>query len=181
MIKNRNKWIEEGYFIFAYKGPNEIKIERLSKTIEINKSSFYHFFATKELFKEELLNYHLNCMIIMGQKFEEATKLEDLISIFIKHKTDLLFNRQLRIHRQKPIFQKCLLKTNEISSSSILNVWKSILELENNSYLARLVLRLSVENFFLQITEEHLNQKWLNNYFTQLKEMVSAFKNNITH
>jgi len=177
LIDYKKIWIEEGYFSFAYQGPKETKIERLAKAIGRNKSSFYHFCATIELFHEDLLDVHLNKIMSMAEKFKKANSLDDLISILIEHKTDLLFNRQLRVYRQKKHFQQCFQKTNEIVGLSMLNVWKNVLKLENNSYLARLVLKLSVENFFIQITEDHLNEEWLRNYFVQLNEMVTAFKN----
>jgi len=88
----------------------------------------------------------------------------------------LLFNRQLRIHRETPAFQACFQKTNEISLPGILPVWGKILGLEDNHYLAKMVLMLSIENFFLQITDATLNQAWLSDYFMKIKRMVSLFK-----
>ena len=61
---------------------------------------------------------------------------------------------------------------------SIIGIWSEIIDLKNNSYLAELVFKLSLENFFLQITDETINHDWLNNYFDELRMLVRAFQKN---
>lgn len=171
-------WILNGYQTFAYEGPSAIKIERLAKKIGKNKSSFYHLFADLESFKDCLLSYHLDQAVLIAEKESKCSTKEELIAVIIEHKTDLLFNRQLRIHRENKVFEKCFLKTNELTSKAIIGVWSEIIKLKDNSYLAELVYRLSLENFFLQITDETINHDWLNNYFNELSNLVKAFKQN---
>lgn len=170
-------WIEQGYQTFAFEGPLGLKIERLAKGVAKNKSSFYHHFASLEIFLDFLMKYHLEQAAIMAEKELQCTSLEGLIDILVEHKIDLLFNRQLRIHRENKEFETCFVKTNEITEKSLLKVWLEVIELKDNSYLAGLVLKLSIENFFLQITDETLNHDWLNTYFQGLRQVVRAFKN----
>ncbi len=50
-----------------------------------------------QLFVEELLNYHLEQSKIIAEKEKLAQTIQpELIEILVEHKTDLLFNRQLR-------------------------------------------------------------------------------------
>jgi AcrR family transcriptional regulator len=172
-------WIDAGYRAFAYEGPQNLKIERLSKEIGKNKSSFYHYFADLDVFRNILLKHHLQQAQLMAVKESECATLEELIDILVAHKTDLLFNRQLRIHRQDAEFRKCFEKTNEITAQSIIRIWAEILDLKDNSYLAGLVLKLSIDNLFLQLTDETLNQNWLRTYFNELRGLIRAFKNNM--
>ncbi len=59
MKKEINKaWINAGYQIFAYEGPNGLKVERLAKAVGKNKSSFYHLFGDLEIFIDHLLKHH---------------------------------------------------------------------------------------------------------------------------
>ncbi|MEO1655109.1 MAG: TetR/AcrR family transcriptional regulator [Bacteroidota bacterium] len=169
-------WIREGYKVFAQEGPPGLKIERLARAVEKNKSSFYHYFADLEIFTEELLKYHLKRAYEIAEIEKQSQNLEELMGVMVAHKEDLLFNRQLRVHRTRPLFMACLQETNEIFGQSIMHIWAQALGLEYNSYLAALVLKLSIENFFLQITEEHMNISWLKNYFQEIREMVQAFK-----
>lgn len=171
-------WIKEGYFTFAKEGPIGLKVERLARAVAKNKSSFYHYFADLEIFKEYLLNYHLKRAREVAIIESQSKDINELIEVIVAHKEDLLFNRQLRVYRENPAFMKCLEETNEIFGQAIMGVWAQGLGLEYNSYLAALVLKLSIENFYLQITEETLNVPWLQNYFQEIREMVQAFKMN---
>ena len=42
-------------------------------------------------------------------------EIDDLIDVLIDYKLDLLFNRQLRIHRENPDFLKYCKETNEVT------------------------------------------------------------------
>ena len=112
----------------------------------------------------------------MAAKEATCKDLPQFIDIILEHKTDLLFNRQLRIHRDNPAFEQCFCQTNEMTVQSIIPIWTTILDLQENSYLAGLVLKLSMENFYLQITADTLNREWLNHYFQELRALVRAFK-----
>ncbi|QCX00461.1 TetR/AcrR family transcriptional regulator [Aggregatimonas sangjinii] len=170
-------WVSHGYSIFAYEGPTGLKIERLAKLVGKNKSSFYHLFADLEVFTNVLLNHHLEQARILAQKESECPGQKELVEIIVAHKLDLLFNRQLRIHRENKEFETYFTKITQFSVPSILPVWQHIIGLQENSYLARLVLQLTLENFFLQITDETLNTAWLNGYFDNIRTLVKQFKN----
>lgn len=171
-------WIKEGYQTFAYEGPKGLKVERLSRAVGKNKSSFYHYFADLSLFTKRLLDFHLEQVDIIVSKETKIDNSKELIEILVEHKIDFLFNRQLRIHRENKDFRNYFEKSNEKSAPSIMPVWKKIIGLNNNHYLAEMVYRLSLENFFLQITAETLNKDWLENYLNGIKEMVQQFKLN---
>lgn len=176
MNKTQQPWIQKGYQTFAYDGVGELKIERLSKEVGKNKSSFYHHFADLEVFTTRLLEYHLLQAQIMAEKEANCSSLEELIEIIVEHKIDLLFSRQLRIHRQNPEFEECFTKINQITLPAFLRIWSEILDLKDNSHLSEMMLKLSLENFYLQITDETINHDWLNDYFNELKKLTREFK-----
>lgn len=174
-------WIKIGYEIFALKGPANLKIECLSKEVGKNKSSFYHHFADLETFTTILLTYHLKQAKLFAIEESGCETRDELINVFINYKIDLLFNRQLRIYRDNILFEECFVATNQISEKAIIRIWAKILNLENNSYLAKLVFRLSLENFFLQITNETINYSWINNYMDNLLNLIATFKKEMKH
>ncbi len=171
-------WLEAGYRCFAYEGPSGLKVERLSKEVGKNKSSFYHLFADLEIFTERLLKLHLNKAKAISKKESGAKSEKELISIILEHKIDLLFNRQLRIHRNHPEFKEYLDHIVRFSVQGLLPVWKNIISLKENGALAQMVLHLSLENFYLQITDKTLNETWLKAYFANIRQMVFLFKKN---
>lgn len=169
-------WLETGYTCFAHEGPKGLKVERLSKEVGKNKSSFYHLFADLEVFTESLLELHLRRAKAISKKESEARNEGELISIILEHKTDLLFHRQLRIYRDNPSFKKYLDRIGQFSAQGLLPVWRNIISLNENGYLAQMVFHLSLENFYLRITEETLNEPWLKAYFANIRQMVLLFK-----
>ena len=59
MADVKQPWIEIGYKTFAKLGPDGLKIEALARAVGKSKSSFYHLFATLEIFQRALLIHHL--------------------------------------------------------------------------------------------------------------------------
>ncbi len=172
----KDTWIKQGYIFFAEGGPFALKIERISKAINKNKSGFYHYFSDLGIFTDKLLEYHLSQAKVMAIKEAECESIDELIDVLIFHQTDLLFNRQLRIHRENPSFFKCFEKTAEITTPGIMGLWTKTLGLDRTPHLAALIMKLGLENFYLQITPETLNTEWLHGYFNEFKKLVREFK-----
>lgn len=176
---NKKSWILCGYEIFSTDGPNGLKIEVLARKVNKSKSSFYHYFADIEIFRDILLEYHLEKSEIISKRESECKSVNpELLNVLIEFKQDLLFNRQLRINRNIIKFKNCFENASKKVAESIIEIWAEELNIKNNSYLAEIILKLSLENFYLQITEETMNLNWLQNYFKELQNMVAEFEKN---
>jgi AcrR family transcriptional regulator len=169
-------WIEYGYELFALHGPDGVKIEKLANLVSKSKSSFYHHFADTELFTGILLKRHLTQSEIIAKKEEKCSSVEGLVNLLVEHKLDLLFNRQLRIHRHVEILRSCFERAHEISMPAFQKVWSKVIELPEDSQLSSLVLHLAIENFYIQLTPENINREWLMSYFGRLIEMIDNVK-----
>jgi len=176
MTDSKEIWIKKGYEIFASSGQNGLKVEPLSKAVGKNKSSFYHHFVDLELFTDYLLKYHIEQSKIIAQKEQNAVKIDpELINILVEHKTDLLFNRQLRINQNIASFAITLQESNKIVGDAFVKVWIKDLNLQLSQKQIEGIFSLAVENFFLQINIETLNCEWLSNYFKNLKKIAINF------
>lgn len=170
-------WILAGYRLFAQEGLSGLKVEVLSRQVQINKSSFYHHFGDLEGFIDHLLAYHMERAAFLAEVEGRCKNVNpELFTVIVDNKEDLLFNRQLRVHRQYPRFESYALKANEQVGNAIAGIWAQGLGLPENSYLAAMVLNLSLENFYLQITEETLTFDWLVQYFSRLQMMIKELK-----
>lgn len=179
MNELKRPWIEVGYEIFSQEGPQGLKVEVLARRVGKSKSSFYHHFADVEGFTEQLLTYHLNRSAIIAEQERQCPQvIPDLLLLLIEVKEDLLFSRQLRIHRNIPAFKACFETASQEVGEAIGGIWAEALGLTDNSYLALIVLNLSLENFYLQLTPETLTYEWLLEYIQGLQRMVHEFKNN---
>lgn len=177
MIKyTKEIWIKKGYEIFATSGQSELKIEPLAKEVGKSKSSFYHHFADLALFTDILLEHHVGQSKIIAQKEQNSKNIDpELINILVEHKTDLLFNRQLRINKNIKQFAQALEQSNKNVGDAFVNVWIEDLGLQLSKKQIEGIFTLALENFFLQINTETLNYEWLSNYFKNLKKIASNF------
>ncbi len=177
MDNHTDIWIKTGYEICALQGFDALKIETLSKKVGISKSSFYHHFVDLPIFiTHHLLKYHLQQSHIIAKKEQNCTCINpELINILIEHKIDLLFNRQLRIHNENNLFTETLSQSNAILGNSFVLIWIKELNLCLNENQLAGLFELALENFYLQINHENLNQNWLSAYFDNLKKIAKNF------
>ncbi|MCU0434951.1 MAG: TetR/AcrR family transcriptional regulator [Bacteroidia bacterium] len=177
MTASEKVWILAGYETFAIQGEQGLKVEALAKKAGISKSSFYHHFADVEIFLEQLLHYHLQQVTILAEKERNAPTIDpDLIHILIEHKTDLLFNRQLRFHRNIAAFNQILVKSNETIGTDFVILLKNDLRLSLSLEQLKGVFDLAYDNFFLQINPENITYNWLSEYFRELRVIVKKFE-----
>lgn len=177
MTGREETWIIEGYETFAFTGENSLKIEQLAKEVGISKSSFYHHFADLSIFKEKLLLHHLNQSVIIAEKENKAEKINpDLINILVDHKTDLLFNRQLRINANNLKFRDVLIKSNKIIGTDFIKLWLSDTKMNLTPQQTEGLFELAMENFYLQINKDNINQEWLKLYFDNLYRISRKFE-----
>jgi len=176
MITDNNRiWIETAYDAFAQQGPNGLKIESIARVIGKSKSSFYHHFADLELFTDVLLGYHLDRAKNIALRMQRCDRMDpDMLELLVDVKTDILFHRQLRIHRNVQIFRQCFEKAHAPIEEALLGVWSKALDLGGRERLARIMLNLAVENFYLRVTAESLSREWLLHYISEIRAMVAA-------
>lgn len=173
-------WLVKGYETFAVLGERGLKVEQLAKEVGISKSSFYHHFADLDVFTEKLLLHHLDKSAIIAEKERKAKRIKpDLINILIEHKTDLLFNRQLRVNANKPNFKDVLVKSTKIIGNDFIKIWIADTKLNLTSQQAEGIFELAIENFFLQINQDTLNIEWLEQYFDHLNRISKNFETTI--
>lgn len=176
MTESRYIWIKAGYECFAHSGQSGLKIEVLARIVGKNKSSFYHYFADLELYIDELLEYHIKQSRIIAEKERKAQNINPaLIDIIVEHKTDILFNRQLRINRNNKKLLNTLEKSNEIIGNDFIILWVRDLDLTLSHKQLESIFELALENFYLQINPDNLNHQWLSNYFSNLKKIMKSF------
>lgn len=172
-------WVEAGYETFAKEGIAGLKVEALARKTGKSKSSFYHYFADMEVFTQLLLKQHLQHAKTIAENLSHSNNMiPDMLYILLEAKQDVLFNRQLRINRHIPEFNNCFRKAHQPVEEALLPFWALTLGLSDKKYLARMILNLTVENFYLRITEETLSYNWLVNYLSEIRLMVAEMHKN---
>ena len=173
-------WIAIGYELFAHEGLAGLNIERMSRIAYKSKSSFYHLFADIELFQEKLLRYHQQRGIDIAQAISLCPNINPaMIDLLLSVKTDILFHRQLRIYRNNSQYRQCFIAAHAPVEAAIMPFWAALMGLPHNTYVARLILNLSIDNFYLRVTNETLNREWLLGVLHEWQHFVSQLKNDI--
>jgi AcrR family transcriptional regulator len=175
--KGKQLWLEKGYDAFAIAGKGALKIEALAQQVGISKSSFYHHFADLDVFMEQLLAMHLKRASTLATKERNARSIDpELIDILKEHKTDLLFSRQLKVHRDEPGYQVVLRQTQQLIGNDFVKLWARELQWKGPMPQLEVLFSLALENFYLQISAETLEPQWLRDYFSQLTSMIRVFQ-----
>lgn len=171
--KNKIEWIEKGYQMIADDGFTHVNVEALARTLNKNKSSFYYYFGDWSGFEDALLEYHLQLSVEFAASANNCQSIiPDMINLFLEHKTDIFFHKQLRINRDKPHFKACFEKVYTMFENAILEEWVLFLNLESHSFLASKFLTLISENFLLQITHQNYTFDWLKNYLIETANLM---------
>ncbi|MEM6725564.1 MAG: TetR/AcrR family transcriptional regulator [Bacteroidota bacterium] len=175
--KKKQVWLETGYQLVAEKGFENLNIGVLARTMDKNKSSFYHYYGDWEGFEEALLAYHLELAIPFSKKVRDCEDVvPGLINVFLEHKTDLFFHKQLRINRSKPHIKRCYQLAYDQFVEAVHDQWVAFLGLERQSFLAIKFLDLIIDNLLLQINNEHYNYNWLHEYIIGHAKFLSDIK-----
>ena len=178
MTSKEKKWILLGYSIFAKDGPKALKIDRIAKTLKTSRSSFYHLFADLDIFTSALFDYHLERSELMSEAAMKCESMNpDFINSILLFKEDILFNRQLRIHRHFPNYSKYIELSHTPIEKAFLYIWAKELNLESNLASAQMLLKLVTENFYMRISEENLNFDWLEQYLMDIVKMTKGIEN----
>lgn len=74
IVAQKIDWLKLGYKIFSENGVSGIVVEKMSKMLNCNKSSFYWHFKTKKEFIREMVNYWVENKT---KKIIEITSIED--------------------------------------------------------------------------------------------------------
>ena len=177
--KNKQQWIDKGYQIVSENGFTTINIEFIARALHKNKSSFYHYFGDVIGFENALLEHHLMLAKQFALEVKNCSHITPgLIHVFLDHKIDILFHKNLRIHREKVHYKKCFEAAYDLFEEAVLDKWILFLKLEDHSFLSSKLLRLMSENFLLQITNENFTYPWLEHYLLDISKLVLHLNNN---
>lgn len=173
----RQLWIEKGYDHFASYGPENLSINKLSKTMGLSRASFYHHFGVLECFIEELLVKHYEII----ETFNSAGKnkcnklFPDLYDLLGHYPIPLKFCLQLFRNRSNPYFNLLLIRSYEATANSFaLNLFAKHLGLTKpDTEIYHLWLTLG-EAWYSRLSPEDLSPKTLQKHAEEILKTLSV-------
>lgn len=179
MIENKNKeeWIIKGYGLVAEIGFDSINIEQISRLMNKNKSSFYHYFGEFPLYIRQLLSWHILRSQEFAQKMEGCESVNPgILNLAIEYKTDIFFHKQLRLKRSRVDFTETLTQAFSNYEKAVIDHWAHFFGLEQNPKFVSTFIHFFTENLLLKITFETFTFEWLERYANELKVMIEQME-----
>lgn len=171
------KWIETSYTLFAHDGPEGIHIEKIARILGLNKSGFYHYFGTLEIFYEFLIQHHFRKVDAAIKDAQEAQRLDpDYLDKIVKHKVTFMVQMQLTRHQNNVLFSKACLKVNQKIDQSIIQLWNEHLGLNDNDDLSLLFLGFVRDSFYARVSFENFNYNFLHTLASEAKRIIEEIQ-----
>ena len=176
IVAQKKDWIELGYKLFSETGISGIVIEKMSKILNCNKSSFYWHFKAKKEFIQQLTNFWVDNeteKIIKLTSFEKSAskKLKLLLEVSYKKMPYLDFVFYLKryalkenkiskiidnIDNQRIAYVNCLLKEIGYSNRDA-KIKASLLYKHLIGYHEMMRYKEQNENYLMEVKKE-INQ-----------------------
>lgn len=172
-------WIEAGYELFSNEGPVGLKVDKIARKVGISRSSFYHLFADLNVFEEKLLVYHTGRAQQAAEKVKSCKTIDpDLLLKIVEEKEYVLFNRQLRIHRDNPAYRTGFENAIAVVSKELIATWAAMLDLQHKPDVARTLFKMTADLLFHRMTTENINYEWLKIFLKEITLLVNEMKVN---
>lgn len=167
-------WIETGYKLFAQEGLDHIHIEKLARALGLNKSGFYHYFGTLEIFYEELVQHHNFKIEHLVNDIRNCKNIDpDFLNTLIKHNVTLMAQVHLTRNKNNPLFNCTVEKADQKIENAILPIFAEHVGLHNYSLAAR-YCHLVRDKFYARISFENFTYSFLHELATEAKEIVEG-------
>lgn len=177
MPKSSAKWVETGYNLLAMNGPEGVHIEAIARILDANKSSFYHFFGTMEIFYDELMLHHYDMIDIALTDCQNAQCLDpDYLIYVVKHKIAFMVQVQLSRHKRIPSFSKAYLIVNQKIDESVLLLWNKYLGLLDNDNVALLYLSFVRDTVYSRVSFDTFTYNFLHEIAIGAKQIVEEIR-----
>ena len=167
-------WTEQGYSLFAEEGLDGIQIERLARILQINKSSFYHYFGDMEVYCAELLRLHEQKADIFYDEIRHIKTIDpEYFQKVVEHKVTMMFQVQLYHTKSKPAYYNLAEMIDEKEGPILQHVWNEYLGFDNNPDLAIRYFVIVRDMAYRRISLQNMTCEFLRKIFTEAKVVLS--------
>lgn len=177
MTDAANKWIEAGYELFAYEGPDGVQIEKLARKVGLNKSGFYHHFGDREIYFCEIIKHHYLVTEKFREELKKAEKFDpDALNLLIKYRISSLVQAQLRRQHYDKSMYNAFLQVKTKNSKLFGPLWAEYLQIPNNPTLADELWDIMRDVYFAHIANPDITYKTLSPIVHKFFRVVQELK-----
>jgi AcrR family transcriptional regulator len=155
-------WIKAGYELLGTEGLEGIKVERLARALNLNKSGYYHYFGTMEEFLKSLLQYHVH---LAGEVAAEIARCEtidpDLLLLMVRRKSFFLVESQLLVKSRLAHTVHVVDEAGKIITNELLPLWHRNNDAAPDAACALAYLNIIRHFIYARIDADHVTYEFL--------------------
>lgn len=168
-------WISAGYELLGREGMEGMRIERLARSLHLNKSGFYYYFGGMGLFLKRLIRHHVERAQIVGEEMANCKNLDpDLLLLVVKHREFFLVESQLLVKSRLARFDEDVDEAGKIISRGLLPLWRKGRTQTEDAASSLAYLNIIRHFVYSRINPENINYPFLHKL---ADETVSALGN----
>jgi AcrR family transcriptional regulator len=169
----RQAWIETGYSLFSLDGYDGVQVERLARTLDLNKSGFYHYFGDRKSYLEALMSKHVNLADSMVQDFNQVQHFDpQFMEVLIKYTTPVMVHNQLVRNRHDDLFIQTYHQVNAIVDPVVARLFAGFIGFQDHVDFTTKYYSQVRDMFYTQISFERMNYPFLRDFMHQAKEVI---------
>lgn len=170
----KDLWVIAGYEEFALHGLDGIKVERLAKKLNRNKSSYYHYFLEQPFFYESLMDHHIKVCQLLKTRMSQIQNFDpDFLHVLLDFRTTILVHSQLVTYRKIELFAKYYGLVNVIVETTVVPKWSEYIGLKNNHKMAAKLFEIFRDMFYSRITPELMTEDFLRGVIVEAKSVTA--------
>jgi len=155
-------WRKTGYKLLGTEGMDGIKVERVAKILDLNKSGFYHYFGTMERYVKRLLYYHVGLATTIASEVAKCQKIDpDLLLLIVKHKAFFLVESQLLVKSRPAHLDEDVDEAGRIVNGELLLLWRRTGDAPEDSSAALGFLNIIRHYFYARMDPENVSYEFL--------------------
>ena len=169
-------WLDLGYELFSEEGHEGLQVERLSRILGKNKSGFYHFFRSKEIYLEKLMQMHVEKEETLIPKFTGLPEISGrFLDLLVDNKQTILFQTHLVKNRDTKLFQDTYFQVNRMIEMAVQPIWVKYLGVSDE--VAMKYWGIIRDTFYARVTSKTFNQVWLSEFMNEAKSILRNAQN----
>lgn len=172
----KQQWIETAYLHFSEFGPNGLNIKNIASDAGVSRTSFYHFFTDAEDLIDHLLEYHREIAKEYDAKIAKCRAYSpDIFEVIAAYRTNVLFHRQLLLHKENPKFYLTYQVLNKSSNEIIYPFWATYFDYRGNSIVGKEIHLMLMDLWYLHLQENDFTPEALLENSNKIRRQVQAF------
>ena len=174
--ENSLKWIIKGYELLAVSGPDGVKVERIARMLNVNKSAFYHYFGDREIFFEQLMDHHDKIGVQFAKEVSELKSFNPgYPNLLIKYKTSVFIQMMLRKHKDVPVLYDTFIRVRNRNNKVQIPLWAKYIDIQDTK-LAEELFDFTRDKIFSQMSITDLAPDSFSDMFEEIRLMIKKIR-----